>query len=196
MNKTFNENKIDFLKSVLHPVLHVPIADLNIVKSIEDKNGVVELSIINTLSENKFIGEYNFLEYVLEEALKYYFNVDDENFKIIYIKEKFDYSQYTEQNLEKLKSVSALKKVEDPELNISVYDLGLIYDVEHKNNEINVTMTLTTPDCPEAEILPELVQNEIKNQFPDKTVNINLTFEPAWNIDSMPFNTKLTNNLF
>ena len=57
----------------------------------------------------------------------------------------------------KTKIVDALQTVYDPEIPVSIYELGLIYDIDiDKNNDVNIiTMTLTTPNCPEAQSIPE-----------------------------------------
>lgn len=80
-----------------------------------------------------------------------------------------------------------LAQVLDPELNISIIDLGLVYHIEvNKNNRVTITMTLTTLGCP----LFSLIEQEIKqklqeiNIFPEK-VTINLTFDPPWSIEKM-----------
>lgn len=80
-----------------------------------------------------------------------------------------------------------LSEVMDPELNISIVDLGLVYGINlEKNNSVIITMTLTTIGCP----LISLIESEIKNKLnelgiiPDK-VKINLTFDPPWSMEKM-----------
>jgi FeS assembly SUF system protein len=82
--------------------------------------------------------------------------------------------------------VNILKNVYDPEIPVNIYDLGLIYDIEtDDNNKVLITMTLTAPNCPVADILP----NEIKEKvaaLPDvSAVEINLVFDPPWNQSMM-----------
>ncbi len=78
-----------------------------------------------------------------------------------------------------------LAKVLDPELGISIVDLGLIYDVKvSKTNEVKIIMTLTTPGCP----LYSLIEEEIKNRISSlgvKKVAIKLSFDPPWSMDRM-----------
>ena len=78
-----------------------------------------------------------------------------------------------------------LEKVHDPELSISIVDLGLIYKVKEKNGNIDITMTLTTLGCP----LFTLIETEIKNKVSSlkeiKKIYIELVFDPPWNIDMM-----------
>jgi len=75
--------------------------------------------------------------------------------------------------------IEILKTVYDPEIPIlDIYNMGLIYDVDVKDKDINIVMTLTTPACP---MILEMVKNAIVQKFPDANVNIDLVFEPAWN---------------
>ncbi len=74
-----------------------------------------------------------------------------------------------------------LKTVYDPEVPIlDIYSMWLIYDIDIKENIVNITMTLTSPACPMGDMILEMVKNSITEKFPDAEVNINLTFEPAW----------------
>jgi len=79
-----------------------------------------------------------------------------------------------------------LEEVLDPELNISIVDLGLIYDVEIKKTKVKILMTLTTIGCP----LISMIESDIKNKlttlgFKEDDVEIELTFDPPWSIDKM-----------
>jgi len=77
--------------------------------------------------------------------------------------------------------ISGLKSIHDPEISVDIYELGLIYDIRISNNFfIKIIMTLTTPNCPVAEILPLKVKNKIFNV---KNVEIILTFSPNWTYD-------------
>lgn len=80
----------------------------------------------------------------------------------------------------------ALEEVIDPEINISIIDLGLVYDVILNNNQVKIIMTLTTFGCP----LYNLIENEIKEKlknlgFENKDISIELTFDPPWSIEKM-----------
>ena len=82
--------------------------------------------------------------------------------------------------------LNKLEEVLDPELNISIVDLGLIYDVEIKKTKIKILMTLTTIGCP----LISMIESDIKNKlttlgFKEDDVEIELTFDPPWSIDKM-----------
>ncbi|WP_259289044.1 metal-sulfur cluster assembly factor [Candidatus Karelsulcia muelleri] len=77
--------------------------------------------------------------------------------------------------------ISVLKSIQDPEISVDIYELGLIYDIRISNNFfINIIMTLTSPNCPVVEILPLKVKNKIFNIKNVKNVEIILTFYPNW----------------
>ena len=78
----------------------------------------------------------------------------------------------------------ALYEVIDPELMVNIMDLGLVYDIEFKEGKhLLVTMTLTTPSCPMGEAIQTGVKNSLETEFPGYEIEIDLTFEPAWNYD-------------
>ena len=84
------------------------------------------------------------------------------------------------------KLIEALKTVYDPEIPVDIYELGLIYDVFlNENNDVKVLMTLTTPNCPVADSLPEEVKNKIKEIPQVNEVEIEMTFDPPWSKDLM-----------
>jgi metal-sulfur cluster biosynthetic enzyme len=87
--------------------------------------------------------------------------------------------------------INALKSVFDPEIDFSVYDIGLIYEVRVYEKEIIIVMTLTTINCPEAQTLPESVKNAVQEINPDLNVIVELTFEPEWNVENMSDEVKL-----
>ncbi len=82
--------------------------------------------------------------------------------------------------------IQSLKTVYDPEIPVDIYELGLIYDVQiSEDAEVKVVMTLTTPNCPVAESLPAEVREKVAGVEGVKDVDLELTFEPAWNKDMM-----------
>lgn len=95
------------------------------------------------------------------------------------------------------KVVDALKTVFDPEIPVNVYDLGLIYDIRiTAEREVAVLMTLTTPNCPEAEALPAKVENVIR-EIPEATgAKVLLTFEPPWDRSMLSESAMLELGLF
>ena len=96
----------------------------------------------------------------------------------------------------KNKVIEEIKKIYDPEIPVNIYELGLIYkiDVDDKN-KVNIDMTLTSPNCPVAESLPNEVKNNIKKVEGVSDVNLNLVWEPPWNQDKMSEAAKLELNL-
>ena len=79
------------------------------------------------------------------------------------------------------KILLALKTVFDPEIPVNVYDLGLIYDVDIDDyNNVEITMTLTAPNCPVADSLVQEVRDRIADLSETNKVNVNLTFDPPW----------------
>jgi FeS assembly SUF system protein len=82
--------------------------------------------------------------------------------------------------------VAALKTVFDPEIPADIYELGLIYKVDISDERaVDVTMTLTTPNCPAAGELPTQVENAIASVPGVGVVNVNLVWDPAWSPDRM-----------
>ena len=96
----------------------------------------------------------------------------------------------------KSKIIETVKKIYDPEIPVNIYELGLIYkiDVDEKN-KVNVDMTLTSPNCPVAESLPNEVKENIKKVEGVSDVNLNLVWEPPWDKDKMSEAAKLELNL-
>lgn len=84
-----------------------------------------------------------------------------------------------------------LKEVKDPEMNISIVDLGLVYDVKIDKGMVIVEMTLTSPACPIGPLIIESVEESIKKIAGVKGVNVNLVWEPAWSTDMMTEEAKL-----
>ena len=82
--------------------------------------------------------------------------------------------------------IKALKTCYDPEIPVNIFELGLIYDIkisEEKN--VNITMTLTSPACPVAEILPHQVEEKTKALPMINDVKVDVTFDPPWSPDKM-----------
>ena len=93
--------------------------------------------------------------------------------------------------------VAALKTVFDPEIPADIYELGLIYKVDIKDDRtVDVDRTLTTPNCPAAGELPTMVENAIASVPGVGVVNINLVWEPAWTPDRMTDEARLVLNMW
>ena len=81
--------------------------------------------------------------------------------------------------------LEVLKGVIDPEIGLNIVDLGLVYEVEFNENEISITMTLTTPGCPMHNSITAWVEKVITQLEPDASVKVNLVWEPKWTPDLM-----------
>ena len=96
--------------------------------------------------------------------------------------------KYTEEHIADIGEniIKALKTVFDPEIPVDIYELGLVYDVQiSEDGDVKVVMTLTTPNCPVAESLPQEVKEKVAAVENVKSVDLELTFEPSWNKDMM-----------
>jgi FeS assembly SUF system protein len=92
--------------------------------------------------------------------------------------------------------VSEIKKIYDPEIPVNIYELGLIYKIEIKEEKkVNIDMTLTSPNCPVAESLPRMVKDNILKLDGVDDVNLNLVWDPPWTKDKMSEAAKLELNL-
>ena len=93
--------------------------------------------------------------------------------------------------------VAALKTVFDPEIPADIYELGLIYKVDIKDDRsVDVVMTLTTPNCPAAGELPTMVENAIASVPGVGVVNVNIVWEPQWTPDRMSDEARLVLNMW
>ena len=89
-------------------------------------------------------------------------------------------------NILKDEIIEALQSVYDPEIPVSIYELGLIYDIKiKKENNIDIIMTLTTPHCPEAQTIPEKVADVVSLVKGVNEVKVEITWEPPWTQDKM-----------
>ena len=92
--------------------------------------------------------------------------------------------------------IEKIKGIYDPEIPVNIYELGLIYKIEvDEKNKINIDMTLTSPNCPVAESLPNEVKENIMKVEGVSDVNLNLVWEPPWEKDKMSEAAKLELNL-
>ena len=90
------------------------------------------------------------------------------------------------------KVVKVLKTIYDPEIPVDIYELGLIYDVFlNEDNDVKILMTLTSPNCPVAESLPQEVKEKVSSINLVNEVEIEMTFEPPWSKDLMSEEAKL-----
>ena len=88
--------------------------------------------------------------------------------------------------------IELISQIYDPEIPVNIYALGLIYDVQvSEDYDVNITMTLTSPNCPVAETLPVEVEEKVKVISSVKNVSVNIVFEPIWTKDMMSEEAKL-----
>ena len=95
----------------------------------------------------------------------------------------------------KEKIINEIKKIYDPEIPVNIYELGLIYKIEVKDNKAIIEMTLTSPNCPVAESLPNSVKENILKIDEINDVDLKLVWDPPWTKDKMSEAAKLELNL-
>ena len=91
--------------------------------------------------------------------------------------------------------IAEIRKIYDPEIPVNIYELGLIYDVKVKEDKAKIIMTLTSPNCPVAESLPNEVKNNIMKLEGVNKVDLELVWDPPWDKDRMSEAAKLELNL-
>jgi len=93
--------------------------------------------------------------------------------------------------------INRIKTVKDPEIPVNLYDLGLIYKIViDENNNINIDMTLTNPNCPVAGSMPESVGRAVESLENINSININLVWKPKWTKDLMSEDAKLALDIY
>tara|TARA_B110001452_G_scaffold229546_1_gene205472 strand:+ start:1426 stop:1728 length:303 start_codon:yes stop_codon:yes gene_type:complete len=96
----------------------------------------------------------------------------------------------------KEKIIQEVKKIYDPEIPVNIYELGLIYNIQINNDrKVNIEMTLTSPNCPVAESLPNMVKENIMKIDGIEDVELRLVWDPPWSKDKMSEAAKLELNL-
>ena len=92
--------------------------------------------------------------------------------------------------------IKEIKKIYDPEIPVNIYELGLIYNIKvNRDKKVDVEMTLTSPNCPVAESLPNEVKQNILKVAGVKDVDLKLVWDPPWDKDKMSEAAKLELNL-
>ncbi|MBN8649103.1 MAG: DUF59 domain-containing protein [Caulobacterales bacterium] len=93
--------------------------------------------------------------------------------------------------------VAAFKTVYDPEIPVDVYELGLIYKVDlNDEGHVDITMTLTAPACPAAEIIPAQIEEAALTVEGVTSAKAIVTFDPPWTKDNMSDEARLVLNMF
>ncbi len=113
-------------------------------------------------------------------------------------------SDPTDNPLDRLRSqateaevVEVLKTIRDPELPISIWEMGLVYGIDvGADDEVTVRMTLTTPACPAAESLPPEVEEKVAAIHGVKACRVELVWEPPWTPERMSEAARLETGLF
>jgi len=97
----------------------------------------------------------------------------------------------------KKKVILEIKKIYDPEIPVNIYELGLIYNIDiDEKNKVNIDMTLTSPNCPVAESLPNSVKDSVLKVDGVTDVNLKLVWDPPWDKNKMSEAAKLELNLW
>ena len=87
--------------------------------------------------------------------------------------------------------VGALKEVYDPEIPVNVVDLGLIYDVDINDDNVNIVMTLTAPGCGMGPYIAQQAEWAVAEVEGVKDVSVDITFDPPWNTDRITDDGKM-----
>ena len=92
--------------------------------------------------------------------------------------------------------IKEIKKIYDPEIPVNIYELGLIYNIKvNEEKKVEIEMTLTSPNCPVAESLPNMVKENILKIKGVEHVGLKLVWDPPWTKDKMSESAKLELNL-
>ena len=78
--------------------------------------------------------------------------------------------------------IATLSEIYDPEIPVDIYALGLIYDIKISKKNIVIIMTLTSPNCPVAESLPEEIRSKVQKITKEHVVEVEIVFEPTWTL--------------
>lgn len=88
--------------------------------------------------------------------------------------------------------VEMLKTIYDPEIPVDIFELGLIYEVKiDEDKNVEIEMTLTSPNCPVAETMPKEVEDKVAAVEGVKSSKVNIVFDPPWDKDMMSEEAKL-----
>lgn len=90
------------------------------------------------------------------------------------------------------KVIAALKTIYDPEIPVDIYELGLIYEITvYPLNNVHILMTLTSPSCPSAEVIPSEVKQKVEDIEGVNEVSVEITWDPPYSQDMMSEAAKL-----
>ena len=106
--------------------------------------------------------------------------------------EKLDFPVPDDGKISEQQVWDALETIYDPEIPVNIYELGLIYDIQVSEDcDVEIEMTLTSPNCPVAESLPVEVEEKVSEIKTITSVKVNIVFEPPWTKDMMSEEAKL-----
>ncbi len=93
--------------------------------------------------------------------------------------------------------LQTLRSIYDPEIPVNIYDIGLIYNIDiSEESDVEIKMTLTSPQCPVAETLPPEVEQKVAETEGVTGATVHVVWEPPWNPDMMSEDAKLELNMF
>ena len=92
--------------------------------------------------------------------------------------------------------IEAIKTVYDPEIPVNIYEMGLIYDIQIEGDNVDVKMTLTSPACPVAGILPEEVRSKVEGVPGVESADVEVVWDPEWNPSMMSEAARLELGMF
>ena len=93
--------------------------------------------------------------------------------------------------------IECIRTVNDPEIPVNLYDLGLIYEIKiNDKNDIKIKMTLTNPNCPVAGTMPESVGKSVEKLSNINSIEVSLVWDPKWHKDLMSDEAKLALDIF
>lgn len=87
--------------------------------------------------------------------------------------------------INKEKVIEILKQCYDPEIPIDLWNLGLIYEIKIKENNINITMSLTTPGCTMGQYMADDIKTKLEKLKNVKSVSVDVVFDPPWQPEMM-----------
>ncbi len=93
--------------------------------------------------------------------------------------------------------IAAIETVFDPEIPVNVYELGLIYTIDlHDDGRVDIEMSLTAPNCPSAQELPQMVRYAVLSVPTVKEVTVKVVWDPPWDMSRMSDQARLALNMF
>lgn len=93
--------------------------------------------------------------------------------------------------------IEAIAKVHDPEIPVNIYELGLIYAIDlYDDGRVHVDMTLTAPNCPSAQELPAQVKEEVERVPGVTSADVDVVWDPPWDMSRMSDEARLALNMF